>query len=154
MYRQLTVGETLDFFAQAKGMPKAGRREEILCCLQMVHLEDREKSRMGTLSGGMVRRVGIAQALLGRPQLLIFDEPTAGLDPEERRRFKALAASLNGCTVLISTHIVEDVEEICGRIILLNGGRVICEGTGSELIAGADGAKTLEEAYLYYMRED
>ena len=106
----------------------------IMYCLEQVHLADRAGDRMGALSGGMVRRVGIAQSLLGDPELILADEPTAGLDPEERLRFKNVIANIRGGrTIVISTHIVEDVESNCDHIILLYGGRVLVESTANEL---------------------
>ena len=136
----LTAYEALDLFAELKGLPREARREEILDSLARVGLEDAEKRRVKALSGGMVRRLGVAQAILGDPENLILDEPTAGLDPEERLRFKNLFAQFRGRrTVLISTHIVEDVESLCDHIILMNGGRILTVATADELRSAAQG---------------
>ncbi|MGN0313370.1 MAG: ATP-binding cassette domain-containing protein [Fusicatenibacter sp.] len=124
----LTCHEMLEYFAILKNIPREKRKEEIERCIEFVHLSDRAKNRCGSLSGGMVRRLGIAQALLGDPQLLLFDEPTTGLDPEERLRFKLLVHQMSESshrTILISTHIVDDIEALCDRIVVMDGGKVI-----------------------------
>lgn len=141
MYPQLTVYETLEYFASLKDIPRKQQHEMILDCLEKVHLTERVNDRMGTLSGGMIRRIGIAQALLGDPELILFDEPTAGLDPEERLRFHNLIAHIQKekC-VVISTHIVEDVESSCDHIILLCQGKIIVQGTAKELKRNINGS--------------
>lgn len=140
MFKQLTVYEAMAYFAALKQIPARTQRKAIMECLEQVHLADRANDRMGALSGGMVRRVGIAQALLGSPELILADEPTAGLDPEERLRFKNVISNLQGGpTVVISTHIVEDVESNCDHIILLYGGEVLTESTADALRAQAAG---------------
>lgn len=112
-----------------------------------VNLTDRLHDRISTLSGGMVRRIGVAQALLGNPELILFDEPTAGLDPEERMRFKnTLARIKESCTVVISTHIVSDVEAVCDRILIMDAGRLAANGTGAEIAQLAQGKVYLLEA--------
>ena len=94
------------------------------------NLWERHSDKVKTLSGGMIRRLGVAQALLGNPELILVDEPTAGLDPEERLRFKNLISQhREDCTILISTHIVEDVEALCDHIIILSHGKSICQDT-------------------------
>ena len=108
--------------------------------MEKVNLSDRLYDRIGKLSGGMVRRLGIAQAILGNPEVLIFDEPTAGLDPEERMRFKSLLAKLEkDKTIIISTHIVEDVEATCDRIIIMNEGSILANATCEEVRGFATG---------------
>lgn len=140
LLKELTVGEALEYFAVLKRIPKAEIRDEIDTSLEEVNLLDTRDHRVGTLSGGMMRRVGIAQALLGSPLVLIFDEPTAGLDPEERARFKRLAANLGRTrAVLISTHIVEDIEAIGSHLIVLHRGRVIAAGTPQNIADAAMG---------------
>jgi ABC-2 type transport system ATP-binding protein len=130
LFRELSVYDALLLMGNLKGIEKHKLPQMIQSALETVHLEDRVKSRMGTLSGGMVRRIGIAQALLGDPKIIIFDEPTAGLDPEERLRFKNLVASIKcGKVILISTHIVEDVEAICDKIAVINRGKTVVEGS-------------------------
>ena len=110
-------------------------------CLHKVNLEDRIDDRVGTLSGGMIRRVGIAQSLLGDARVIVLDEPTSGLDPQERARFKGILARINDESqmVLLSTHIVEDIESVCDRVIVMDGGRVLFVGTCQELTEKARG---------------
>lgn len=140
MLRELTVLEALTYFATLKGIPRDRQKSEALACLEQVHLEQRAGDKVKTLSGGMVRRLGIAQAILGGPELILVDEPTAGLDPEERLRFKNLITRIRaGRTILISTHIVEDVESLCDHIILLKKGRVIGQDTAEEIRKTAEG---------------
>ena len=115
-YKQMTVFETLKFFATLKKVDELEQKEHIMECLKLVHLIERANDKMGTLSGGMVRRVGIAQALLGNPKVMIFDEPTAGLDPEERFRFRQLIRQIRegrciiistGCSIIIGIFFVQ-----------------------------------------------
>ena len=109
-------------------------------CVALVNLSDRLDDRVKTLSGGMVRRLGIAQAVLGSPPVILLDEPTSGLDPEERIRFKNIIASLEDAhTILISTHIVEDVEALCDQVLIMNEGKIVNAGTCAEIQACARG---------------
>lgn len=138
----LTCHEMLEYFAILKDIPQKKRKEEIDRCIELVNLSDRAKSRCGSLSGGMVRRLGIAQALLGDPELLLFDEPTTGLDPEERLRFKLLIHQLSESshrTILISTHIVDDIEALCDRVVVMAGGKVIANQPSRVLAERAEG---------------
>lgn len=136
----LTVEEQLMYFANIKNMPRKDWDSEITRVLELVHLSDVRKTRGRKLSGGMIRRVGIAQALLNHPALVILDEPTTGLDPEERMRFKNIIRGLGeDAIVLMSTHIVEDVEAVCDRILILNQGRLAAEGTQEEISRLAEG---------------
>lgn len=129
MFKEITVKEMLELFANLKEIPKKENQEEILRVLKMVNLSNEIDTKIGNLSGGMVRRVGIAQALLGNPKIIIFDEPTVGLDPEERLRFKNIISKLSkDKIVIISTHIVEDVEAICNKIIIMNKGNILISG--------------------------
>lgn len=140
MFHELTVTETLRYFATLKKIPRAKGVEEIGRCLRTVNLEEEAKKRVGALSGGMRRRLGIAQALLGDPPLLIFDEPTAGLDPEERMRFKNIIAAVrHRHTILISTHIVDDIDVICNRVMVINRGKLCAQGTKEDICRCADG---------------
>ncbi|MFR1758105.1 MAG: ATP-binding cassette domain-containing protein [Christensenellaceae bacterium] len=118
----------MDYFAPKKVPRRSAAMIED--CLQKVNLEDRIRSRVSTLSGGMVRRVGIAQSLLGDARVIIMDEPTSGLDPQERARFKNMVARMKGQDklALISTHIVEDVESLCDRLVM-HEGQVLFNGT-------------------------
>lgn len=148
LYKELSVREALQMFANLKGIAKQNAKAEIERCVESVNLTERIDSRVGTLSGGMLRRVGIAQALIGDPELLIFDEPTAGLDPEERLRFKNLVTDIRrNKTVLISTHIVEDVEASCDRIIILHEGQVSVQDSN-------DAVRRLAEGKVYDFPEE
>lgn len=141
IYPGISAEALLDHFAVLKGIVSAReRREAVDRLLRMTHLHDVRKRKLGTFSGGMRRRFGIAQALLGDPELIIVDEPTAGLDPEERLRFHNLLCEIGETAVVIlSTHIVEDVRELCGRMAILSKGRVLLQGTPAALVAGLEG---------------
>lgn len=126
VFKELTVWDMMQYFCNLKKIPKKARREEIERCLELVHLENEKKTRSSKLSGGMLRRLGIAQAIIGSPQLIILDEPTAGLDPEERLHFSSIINRLEkNSIVMISTHIVEDVEACCEKIIVMNHGEIL-----------------------------
>ncbi|MEV4197097.1 ABC transporter ATP-binding protein [Micromonospora globbae] len=141
-YPDLSPREFLDYVALLKGLDDAtARRRQVGELLDMVGLADVAGRRMKGFSGGMRRRVGIAQALLGDPALLIVDEPTAGLDPQERIRFRTLLAGLAGQrTVLLSTHIVEDIAQTCHDTAVLAAGRVVYTGSVTDLTRTAEGA--------------
>ncbi len=128
LFPNLTSYEMLKYFALEKEIRKDSIDEEIMRCLKLVGLEDKKDKKCSSLSGGMVRRLGIAQAILGKPSVIILDEPTAGLDPEERIRFKNIIDELEDTTVLLSTHIVSDVEEVCNQILVLDKGNLIFSG--------------------------
>lgn len=134
LFKDLSVYEMMQMLCNLKEVPKAERTAVIEEALEQVNLSDRIKSRVGSLSGGMMRRLGIAQALLNKPDIIIFDEPTAGLDPEERLRFKNIISEIKGKQIiLISTHIVEDVESICDKVAVINQGKIIASGTCQEI---------------------
>jgi ABC-2 type transport system ATP-binding protein len=141
VYPDLSAREFLDYVAILKGVEQtAERKRRVAALLETVGLSAVANRKLKGFSGGMKRRVGIAQALLNNPQLLIVDEPTAGLDPEERIRFRNLLADLAGDrTVLLSTHIVEDVAQMCQRLAVMMNGRVAFHGTTSALIQEARG---------------
>jgi ABC-type multidrug transport system ATPase subunit len=141
LYPNLSAREFLDYVAVLKGITNpAARRRQVVDVLEMVRLTDVADRKLKTYSGGMKRRVGIAQALLGEPQLLIVDEPTAGLDPEERVRLRNLLADMAlRCTVILSTHIVEDISQSCNDLAVISQGRVRFRGAPGELIARARG---------------
>ena len=140
VYPQLSAIEFLDYIAAAKGLDARATRERIDQLLELVNLTAAAHRPLGGFSGGMRQRVGIAQALLNDPSLLIVDEPTAGLDPEERVRFRTLLSELSGQRVVIlSTHIVSDVEAVASRIVLLGEGRVVADATPAELVESARG---------------
>lgn len=140
MYPELTVYEALRYFAIIKGISDAMCDEIVMSSIELTNLEKQKDEKIGSLSGGMVRRVGIAQAIIGEPGLIIVDEPTTGLDPEERMRFKNLIARIRGTqTIVIATHIVDDVESLCNQIILLKNGRIVCQEKTESLRDAADG---------------
>ncbi len=117
-------------------MRRKERNEAVEALLQQVNLWDVRKRKLGTFSGGMRQRFGIAQALLGNPRLVIVDEPTAGLDPEERNRFLNLLAGIGEqVVVILSTHIVEDVADLCSRMAIISQGQVLMSGKPREAIA-------------------
>lgn len=142
LYPNLNAYEFLDYMAILKGITGgADRRRQIDTLLEQVRLTDAAKRPLKTYSGGMKRRVGIAQALLGDPRLIIVDEPTAGLDPEERIRFRNLLAdAAAGRTIILSTHIVEDISQSCSDLAAMRGGKVIYRGSPQDLIAQARGS--------------
>lgn len=134
MFHELTLYEMMDYMCSLKGVDKSRCSSEIFKALAMVNLEDKARDRIKTLSGGMIRRAGIAQALLGDVKVMLLDEPTAGLDPSERVRFKSTIRELKkDKVVLISTHIVEDVDACCNSVIVINEGTVLFEGPCEEL---------------------
>jgi ABC-2 type transport system ATP-binding protein len=143
LYPDLSAREFLDYIALLKGLDdRQTRRRRVDELLETVSLSDVAGRKLKTFSGGMKRRVGIAQALLNDPQLLIVDEPTAGLDPEERIRFRNLLADLGSGgnrIVLLSTHIVEDVAQTCQELAIMNKGRIVFRGSIAELVAAAEG---------------
>jgi ABC-2 type transport system ATP-binding protein len=130
LYPNLSAEMVLDHFAQLKGVTvRRERRALVASLLQQTNLYDVRTNRVGGFSGGMKQRLGIAIALAGYPRLLIVDEPTAGLDPTERRRFLNLLAEISeDVIVILSTHIVDDVRELCQRMAILNRGRVVFSG--------------------------
>jgi ABC-2 type transport system ATP-binding protein len=136
VYPKVTAYELLDHFALLKGLShKARRREVVDGLLQQTNLFEVRHQRLGGFSGGMRQRFGIAQALLGDPKLIIVDEPTAGLDPQERVRFHNLLSDIgDDKTVLLSTHIVSDVADLCANMAIINKGRVLLCGEPQKLI--------------------
>ncbi|MFE6689391.1 ABC transporter ATP-binding protein [Streptomyces sp. NPDC057743] len=135
VYPNLTSREFLSYLAAAKGVSARTARARIDELLELVNLTEAVRRPLGTYSGGMLRRVGIAQVLLADPQVIIVDEPTAGLDPEERVRFRNLLSDLAADrVVLLSTHIVSDVESVAADIAVLAGGRLLRRGTPEELL--------------------
>ena len=131
----------LDHIAVLKGIhDRRARREQVEALLELTNLYKVRHKAVSTFSGGMKQRFGIAQALLGAPSLIVVDEPTAGLDPEERSRFHNLLSEIGeNAVVLLSTHIVEDVSDLCPRMAILAGGRIVLEGEPARLIAELEG---------------
>jgi len=141
IYPDLTAAQFVDYMAVLKGLDDSQRRKQAVEeVLELVGLSAEANRRLKGFSGGMKRRVGIAQALVNNPKLLIVDEPTAGLDPEERIRFRNLLVKLAlDRTVLLSTHIVEDIGQTCRDLAVLVRGKVIFRGSPAEMIAAAEG---------------
>lgn len=140
MYPEMTVREALDYLGVLSGMSRADRQERAEMLTERVNLTDKRNTKVKALSGGMKRRLGIAQALLHDPAVLIADEPTAGLDPEERIRFRnLLCEAAEDRIVILSTHIVGDIEAACRDIAVMNDGAVLWRGTVTELIEEARG---------------
>ncbi len=141
VYPKVTPEAMLDHFAILKGITdRRGRREIVHHLLRMTNLYEVRKRKLGTFSGGMRQRFGIAQALLGDPRLIIVDEPTAGLDPEERNRFLNLLGEIGeSVVVILSTHIVADVAELCQNMAIISEGVVLLTGDPRSVIAGLQG---------------
>jgi ABC-2 type transport system ATP-binding protein len=147
LYPNFTAYDLLDYVAVLKEITDTRqRRAEVRRVLDDVELTDRAKTKVRRLSGGMRQRLGLAQALLGDPELVILDEPTVGLDPEQRMLFRALISRLGERrTVLLSTHQTEDVGALCERVVVMSGGRVVFEGSPRELAGVAEGQVWLSE---------
>lgn len=142
-YPEFSGREFLLYMAALKGLGKESAKNRVGELLELVSLADVAKKKIKTYSGGMKQRLGIAQALLNHPQILILDEPTAGLDPKERVRFRNLIAELGkDSIVILSTHIVSDIDRIADRILMMNHGKLVFDGT-REVITG-----DLETFYL------
>jgi ABC-type multidrug transport system ATPase subunit len=153
VYPRVSAYDMLDHMAVLKGLANRAEREEMVeALLHQVNLWDVRKKALTSFSGGMRQRFGIAQALIGNPRLIVVDEPTAGLDPEERNRFLNLLAEIGDTVVVIlSTHIVDDVADLCTRMAVLSHGRVLLEGAPQDLIAGIRGRiwqKTIDRTAL------
>ncbi|WP_229818850.1 ABC transporter ATP-binding protein [Streptomyces lateritius] len=159
-YPGFTVREFVAYVAWLKEMPAELAPAAVERAVERVGLADRIDAGMKTLSGGMVRRAGIAQAIVNEPELILLDEPTAGLDPEQRVEFRALLREVGAtATVVVSTHLVEDVAAACSEVTLIESGRVAFRGTTGELTAlgevshAADGsANAIEHGYTAALR--
>jgi ABC-2 type transport system ATP-binding protein len=143
LYPTLTAEQTLDYFARLKGVWDDGERRALVgALLERVNLSGAGRRKVGGFSGGMRQRLGIAQALIGQPRLIIVDEPTAGLDPEERVRFHNLLSEIAGerTVVILSTHIVSDVSNLCARMAIIRRGEIIAACTPREALGRIEGA--------------
>jgi ABC-type multidrug transport system ATPase subunit len=141
LYPKVSALDLLDHLALLRGLDdRRARAERVAALLRKTNLWDARLRKLGTFSGGMKQRFGIAQALLGNPRLLIVDEPTAGLDPEERVRFHNLLSEIGeNVVVILSTHIVSDVADLCGRMAIIHHGKVVESGEPLKLIAALEG---------------
>ena len=141
VYPRVSAYRLLDYLAVMKGLQhKQHRRAQVLHLLEQTNLIDHKDKHVATFSGGMLRRFGIAQALISNPQLLIVDEPTAGLDPQERNRFYSLLSEISEHTTLIlSTHIIEDIQGLCNEMAIINQGKIITQGPKTTLIETLNG---------------
>jgi ABC-type multidrug transport system ATPase subunit len=139
-YPNFTVHEFVEYFALLKEMPTQQARTATARAIERVGLGGRARSKLRTLPGGMLRRAGIAQAIVNDPELVLLDEPTAGLDPEQRVEFRALLREMaTNATVLVSTHLVEDVGAACDQVALMHDGRIAFQGSPEALIARGEG---------------
>jgi ABC-2 type transport system ATP-binding protein len=157
-YPAFTVAEFVEYFALLKEMPPERVPSAVTRAIDRVGLTGRAQARLRTLSGGMLRRAGIAQAIVNDPMLLLLDEPTAGLDPEQRVEFRSLLREIGGqSTVVVCTHLVEDVGAACNQVALMLAGRVVFSGTPGELAArgalDAAGDAPLERGYATVLAE-
>jgi len=151
-YPSFTVVEFIEYFALLKEMRSSAVSKAVATAVERVDLGAKAKAKLRTLSGGMLRRVGIAQAIVNDPDLLLLDEPTAGLDPEQRVQFRALLRSFGeSATVIVSTHLVEDVGAACSEVALMAAGKIVFRGTPDELITCGEergvGDAPLERGY-------
>ena len=139
LYDELTIYQFLDYIACLKGF-QLNVKDLIIRSLEATNLAGIKKSKVGTLSGGQKQRIGIAQAILGEPDLLIVDEPTVGLDPQERIKFRNMFSNYSkDKMVVLSTHIIDDIQSICNRIIVMDKGTILFEGEPDTLIGEAEG---------------
>jgi ABC-2 type transport system ATP-binding protein len=142
LYNEMTVYEYLKYMADLRHLKNA--RERIMETLEMVELADRSGGFIGKLSKGMRQRIGLAQALLHRPEVLILDEPTIGLDPKQVVKFRSLIRSIGkDRTVLLSTHILPEVQQVCDRVLIINNGRIVTEDTPAQLQARLTGSQRI-----------
>jgi ABC-2 type transport system ATP-binding protein len=159
LYPKVSAENLLTHFASLKGISNPKERSEVVAALlQQTNLWEHRRKPLGGYSGGMKQRFGIAQALLGNPRLIIVDEPTAGLDPEERVRFHNLLSAIGqNIIVILSTHIVSDVSDLCGRMAIIHQGRVLVTGEPTALVAELQGRvwkKSIDAAELATHRQE
>lgn len=164
LIKNYTLYEHMKYFACLKDIPKNEWEEAIQTALEAVHLIEMKDMKCGRLSGGMVRRAGIAQAIMGSPDLVLFDEPTAGLDPEERIRFQnTINASKGQYTIMISTHIINDIARVCDKTLVIKNGTVLYQGKTNRLASLArkyDNTEAvsletqIEDGYMYLLKSE
>jgi ABC-2 type transport system ATP-binding protein len=159
VYPRISAEDLLDHLAVLKGVgPAKLRREQVDALLEQTNLYDARKRAVSTYSGGMRQRFGIAQALVGNPQIIIVDEPTAGLDPTERHRFHEVLSEIGATVaVILSTHLLDDVSRLCSRAAILFGGRIVADGELSSLVATLHGRiwrKTVPRGEVETYRRD
>jgi len=152
---RMSVADFVTYAAWLRGLDAPDRDRSVSEALELVDLVDRRRMRMGKLSGGMRRRAGIAWAIVGRPRLVLLDEPTVGLDPRQRLQFRRIIGGLDGSIVLLSTHLIDDVAAICDRVIVLHGGVAKFDGPVAELESlgreDLPGHSALERAYMHLL---
>jgi len=148
-YPGFTVVDFVEYFALLKDMPPRQVPHAVAAAIEHVGLGDKARAKLRTLSGGMLRRAGIAQAIVNEPELLLLDEPTAGLDPEQRVAFRGLLRDFGQrATVIVSTHLVEDVAAACTVVALMDAGKIVFYGTPAELTARGEGSGAAGDAPL------
>ncbi|WP_339335994.1 ABC transporter ATP-binding protein [uncultured Maricaulis sp.] len=157
VYPRMSARAMLDHLAVLKGLTNAKERKQVVeALLEQTNLSQHAKKSVASYSGGMRQRFGIAQALLGDPQLIIVDEPTAGLDPEERNRFHNLLSEIGeNVVVILSTHIVEDVADLCPKMAIMNQGKIVASGVPGDLVGQLNGkiwSKTAAKGDLAELR--
>lgn len=155
LYPAFTVERFLWYMAGLKGLTKDQSREDIHKLLALVNLQDARRKRLGELSGGMKQRALLAQAMMGNPEIIILDEPTAGLDPKERVRMRSLISQVGReCIILLATHVVSDIQSIAKEVLLMGKGRIIDAGEPGELCAKIaeplHEPPSLEDLYMHY----
>src|SRR5687768_5929803 len=144
LYPDMTVREYLDFVAKIKGVPSKERRERVTTVMAKTHVADMSSRHCSKLSKGYKQRVGLAQALIHNPDVLVLDEPTAGLDPKQIIETRDLIRSLGGDhTIVLSTHILPEVAQTCDRVVIINKGRVVAEDSPENLTARLQGAASV-----------
>ncbi len=154
LYNSFKGRTFLNYIAVLKDLPKNTVKDEIMRVAESVNLTDKLDEKIVGYSGGMKQRLLLASAIMGTPEFIILDEPTAGLDPRERIRTRKLAEKVSSdSTVLFATHVVSDIEDIADKIILLNGGIVAAFDTPEKLIENTPDAENLEDVYMYYFGE-
>ncbi|MGJ5754782.1 ABC-type multidrug transport system ATPase subunit [Streptomyces puniciscabiei] len=151
-FPSFSVYDFVRYSAWLRGIPDGEAHDAARKAIASVLLEERSQARMKSLSGGMLRRAGIAAAIVGSPRLLLLDEPTVGLDPEQRLQFRELIRSLTGSAIVLSTHLVEDVAAVCDQVVVMQSGRFLFRGTPEALAghsrSGVAGDSPLERGYM------